>query len=159
MNNINIQVMSRMAASEYCLRRHSEESAIISISTPYIDYKYNRIFGDQQNNVTDILRLSFMDADTPGKDDVYGTFTTEQDLMSNEDAKDVVAFVEKNKAKKIIVHCDGGISRSSAVVAAILKFYTGDDSSIFDNHRYSPNMWVYRKVLEELYENGRTNEN
>lgn len=148
MDRINIQVMSRMAASEYCLRRHSEKVAIISISTPYIDYKLNTIFGDKSNNVTDILRLSFADADSPGKDDVYGNSTTEQDLMNDEDARKVVDFVEKNKENKIIVHCDGGISRSSAVVAAILKAYTGDDSRIFDSPRYSPNMWVYRKVLE-----------
>ena len=148
MAEINIQVMSRMAAAEYCARRHSEESVIISISTPDLYYGYLKIEKTDKNNVTDILNLSFMDCDTPGEADVYGSPTTEQDLMNDEDAKKVVDFVEKNKENKIIVHCDGGISRSSAVVAAILKAYTGDDSRIFDSPRYSPNMWVYRKVLE-----------
>lgn len=159
MAEINIQVMSRMAAAEYCARRHSEESVIISISTPDLYYGYLKIEKTDKNNVTDILNLSFMDCDTPGEADVYGSPTTEQDLMSSDEAKAIVDFVERNKDKYIIVHCDAGISRSSAVAAAILKYYTGDDSRIFDNHRYSPNMWVYRKVLEELYENGRTNEN
>ena len=92
-----------------------------------------------------------MDCDTPGEADVYGSPTTEQDLMSSDEAKAIVDFVERNKDKYIIVHCDAGISRSSAVAAAILKYYTGDDSRIFDSRRYSPNMWCYRKVLEAFY--------
>ena len=131
MAEINIQVMSRMAAAEYCARRHSEESVIISISTPDLYYGYLKIEKTDKNNVTDILNL-----------------TTEQDLMSSDEAKAIVDFVERNKDKYIIVHCDAGISRSSAVVAAILKHYTGNDDMIFDSRRYNPNRWVYRKVLE-----------
>ena len=151
MAEINIQVMSRMAAAEYCARRHSEESVIISISTQDLYYGYLKIEKTDKNNVTDILNLSFMDCDTPGEADVYGSPTTEQDLMSSDEAKAIVDFVERNKDKYIIVHCDAGISRSSAVAAAILKYYTGDDSRIFDSRRYSPNMWCYRKVLEAFY--------
>ena len=126
MAEINIQVMSRMAAAEYCARRHSEESVIISISTPDLYYGYLKIEKTDKK-------------------------TTEQDLMSSDEAKAIVDFVERNKDKYIIVHCDAGISRSSAVAAAILKYYTGDDSRIFDSRRYSPNMWCYRKVLEAFY--------
>ena len=42
------------------------------------------------------------------------------------------------------------ISRSSGVGAAILKHYTGDDSSVFENPRFHPNMWCYRKTLSAL---------
>lgn len=145
---IDIQVMSRMAAAEYCAKRHSRDSAIISISTPNIDYFYLKVEPTDENRVVAILNLEFMDADCPGDNDVYGNPTTINDLMSDEDAKTVVDFVETYKDKRILVHCDAGISRSSAVAAAILKHYTGDDSMIFDSRWYNPNRWVYRKVLE-----------
>lgn len=50
----------------------------------------------------------------------------------------------------VIVHCDAGISRSAGVAAAILKHTTGDDSSIFENGLYDPNLWCYQKTLAAL---------
>ncbi len=67
--------------------------------------------------------------------------------MSEADAESIAAFVEANPGLPVIVHCDAGISRSSGVGAAILKHYTGDDSSVFDNPRFHPNIWCYRKTL------------
>ena len=148
MNNISIGVLSRFDASQYCKEPHKTDSAIISISTPNIDYFYLKVEPTDENRVVAILNLEFMDADCPGNNDVYGNPTTISDLMSDKDAKTVVDFVEQYKDKRILVHCDAGISRSSAVVAAILKHYTGNDDMIFDSRRYNPNRWVYRKVLE-----------
>jgi len=148
MNNISIGVLSRFDASQYCKDPHKTDSAIISISTPNIDYFYLKVEPTDENRVVAILNLEFMDADRPGDNDVYGNPTTISDLMSDKDAKTVVDFVETYKDKRILVHCDAGISRSSAVAAAILKHYTGDDSMIFDSRWYNPNRWVYRKVLE-----------
>ena len=48
---------------------------------------------------------------------------------------------------------DAGISRSVGVAAAILKYTTGDDSSIFGNGLYDPNERCYRKTLEALQRN------
>lgn len=148
MNNIKIGVLSRYQALEYCQIKHKTDSVIISISTPDVDYKDMIIAPDKENRVIDLLELCFMDCDKPGEVDVYGTPTTIDNLMSDEDAHKVVEFVERYKDKRILVHCDAGISRSSAVAAAILKHYTGDDSMIFDSHWYNPNRWVYRKVLK-----------
>lgn len=148
MNNISIGVLSRFDASQYCKEPHKTDSAIISISTPNVDYHGLVIEPTDENRVIAILNLEFMDADCPGDNDVYGNPTTISDLMSDEDAKTVVDFVEMYEDKRILVHCDAGISRSSAVAAAILKHYTGDDSMIFDSRWYNPNRWVYRKVLE-----------
>lgn len=148
MNNISIGILSRFQASEYCQIKHKTDSVIISISTPNVDYTGYPIEADDENKVIAILSIEFMDADRPGDNDVYGNPTTVDDLMSDEDAKTVVDFVERYKDKRILVHCDAGISRSSAVAAAILKHYTGDDSMIFDSRWYNPNRWVYRKVLE-----------
>ena len=148
MNDISIGILSRFQASEYCQIKHKTDSAIISISTPNVDYTGYPVDADDENRVVAILSIEFMDADNPGDYDVYGSITTIDDLMTDEDAKKIVAFVEKYKDKRTLVHCDAGISRSSAVAAAILKHYTGDDSMIFDSRWYNPNRWVYRKVLE-----------
>ena len=148
MNDISIGILSRFQASEYCQIKHKTDSVIISISTPNVDYTGYPVEADDENRVVAILSIEFMDADCPGDNDVYGNPTTISDLMSDEDAKTVVDFVEQYKDKRILVHCDAGISRSSAVAAAILKHYTGDDSMIFDSRWYNPNRWVYRKVLE-----------
>ncbi|MEE0874790.1 MAG: hypothetical protein UIH27_15155 [Ruminococcus sp.] len=146
--NIRVRVMSRFDATYYCSNPHDEEAVIISISTPYFNYEIEPYI-NAENGVKNILKLSFFDADEPNGLDVNNVVAANSDLMSDEDAEKIANFVERNKQDLIIVHCDAGISRSSAVAAAILLHYTGDDSAIFDNERaYSPNMWVYFKVLK-----------
>lgn len=146
--NIRVRVMSRLDATYYCSNSHEEKAVIISISTPYFNYEIGPYI-NAENRVQDILKLSFFDADEPDGLDVNNVVAANSDLMSDEDAEKIADFVERNKQNLIIVHCDAGISRSSAVAAAILLHYTGDDAAIFDNERaYSPNMWVYFKVLK-----------
>jgi predicted protein tyrosine phosphatase len=149
---MNITIMNRYSAIQYCEKQHEQKSAIISISTPYGEYINDPPFVSQTNNVQDILYLSFADADAPNTLDVYDRLVTEEQLLTDTDAKRIVEFVKKNIDYSIIVHCDAGISRSSAVGAAILKYYIGDDSSIFDSPRYFPNMWCYKKILNAFYE-------
>jgi len=78
----------------------------------------------------------------------------EKDLCQVEDAKKIVDLVElhKDEAQSIVVHCTAGKSRSAAVAAALHKILNGSDEPIFSNKRYSPNMRVYRMVLEEWYD-------
>jgi len=142
---MEICVMSRSEAVKYCHKAHSTPAVIISISDPNMLYT-TRPFCSEDNRVRSILPLSFCDADTPGKD-VYGNDTSESDLMSTEDAQKVVRFVHRNSDKRIIVHCDAGISRSAGVGAAIAKEMLGDDAEFFDSGKYCPNMWCYRKTL------------
>ena len=146
--NIRVRVMNRLDATYYCSNPHNEKAVIISISTPYLNYEIGP-YTNAENGVQDILKLSFFDADEPDSLDVNNVVSADSDLMSDEDAAKIADFVEDNIQHLIIVHCDAGISRSSAIAAAILLHYTGDDSAIFDNERaYSPNMWVYFKVLK-----------
>lgn len=74
--------------------------------------------------------------------------------IQKSDAKAIVDFVmaNKNNGKHFIVQCDAGVSRSAGVAAALMKYFNGDDSSIFDNPQYCPNMRCYRMVLEALME-------
>lgn len=74
--------------------------------------------------------------------------------IQKSDAKAIVDFVMANKhnGKHFIVQCDAGVSRSAGVAAALMKYFNGDDSPIFDNSQYCPNMRCYRMVLEALME-------
>lgn len=149
--NIRVRVMSRLDATYYCSNSHDEKAVIISISTPYLNYELEPYI-NEENGVQNILKLSFFDADEPNGLDVNNVVAANSDLMSDEDAEKIANFVENNKNDLIIVHCDAGISRSSAVAAAILRHYTGNDDRIFDDYSYNPNMWVYFKVLKAFGE-------
>ena len=100
--------------------------------------------------------MSFDDVDKKQYDEMteagYGSVV----LMNEQDAARIVAFVKKYKdsVDGIIVHCDAGVSRSAGVMAAIMKWLTGDDSKIFSDLRFHPNMWCYRLVLNEFMKEG-----
>ena len=145
---MKIVVMSRTDAIIYCYKPHAERSVMISISDPNMEYEHSP-FCSVENNVEEILPLCFADADRPGYD-VYGRQAAIDDLMNDNDGLKIASFLEEHQAEIIIVHCDAGISRSAGVAGAIMKYYTGDDTSIFDNPRFYPNMWCYRKTLDAL---------
>ena len=147
---MEVIVMSRSETIKYCHRAQSTPAVIISITDPNMIYT-TRPFCSAENLVKAILPLAFCDADTPGKD-VYGNHADESDLMSDEDARQIVEFVSRHAEKQIIVHCDAGISRSSGVAAAIMKYYTNDDAEYFCSGKYCPNMWCYRKTLNAFME-------
>ncbi len=143
--NMKVLIMSRAEAVFYCYYPHKEDTCMISISDPRMQYRYIP-FCTSENRVKSILKLCFADADQPGCD-VYGHKTDVDDLMSEADAESIARLIDANQGLPVIVHCDAGVSRSAGVAAAILKFYTGDDSYVFENPRFQPNMWCYRKTL------------
>lgn len=145
-----LEIMSRREVCDYCREAHDESCVIISISDPRMLY-YEEPFASLENEVIDILPLTFSDADKPGLD-VYGYDAEVEDLMSDGDARKVAGFVAKYRGENIIVHCDAGISRSAGVGAAILKHLTGYDGKIFNSPERHPNMWCYRKTLNALQE-------
>jgi len=145
---MNITIMSRKDAIQYCSHEHDNKTIIISISDPAMLYR-TKPSKSKTNGVIDVLRLSFADADRAGMD-IYGREVDETDLMTDDDARKVVEFLNRYPNVDVIVHCDAGISRSSGVAAAISKYYTGSDKEIFNSFHYYPNMWCYRKTLEAL---------
>ena len=145
---MNVTVMSRWYAVFYCYNPHAQPTVMISISDPHMQYAAAP-FCSEENKVLQILSLCFADADQPGPD-IYGYDAREEDLMRDEDAAQVAELLRTYPDTDVIVHCDAGISRSAGVAAAILKHVTGDDSSIFDNGLYDPNLWCYQKTLAAL---------
>lgn len=138
---MKIFVMNRNEAIEFCKHPHLGQFAMVSISTPYEDYK-EAPFCSATNNVVDICSVQFLDLDN--------TYPIKKDLMHFKDAKKIAEFISQYKDKIIIVHCDAGQSRSAGVAAAISKYYNDDDFEYFDNPHYTPNMLCYRLMMDAM---------
>ena len=80
----------------------------------------------------------------------YSKYLTElpkhYQLFTNEQAREILEFTQKY-SYDIVVNCEAGISRSSGVAAALGKIYNNDDNFVFNNTKYTPNMFVYSKLL------------
>jgi predicted protein tyrosine phosphatase len=152
-----IFVYSRPAVE--AIEPHTEPHLVISINCPGEPPAKIRSNRAQLGRVNlffwDIDRLESL---PDGRVRLHGSDTVfenikEADLCQATDAKAIVDLVEAHpEARNIVIHCTAGKSRSAAVAAALHKVLNGSDAPIFDNKRYSPNMRVYRMVLEEWYE-------
>lgn len=134
---LNIEVMSKAKAEEYAMNKHRDRAVVISISS------YNGapafIIPDSANNIIDVLKLRFNDTE------LGGGMIVEQGIKVRDFFHKYVMRVDK-----IIVHCEAGQSRSAGVAAALMKYYYNDDTPIFNNKRYTPNMRCYRVTLNAL---------
>ena len=73
----------------------------------------------------------------------------EPHCITRKNAETILAGVLcSSDIRHIIVSCPGGVSRSPAVAAAVLRKLGGDDTSIWMNGRYTPNETVFRTVAE-----------
>lgn len=125
--------------------------AIISITDPD---KELADFAPNQNRI-DILSLQFYDLedirDEMALEDAAEYVNTfGHGLFSNAQAVQIVDFVEriKDKVNGILIHCEAGVSRSAAVAAAIELMLNGSSDRIFNDRRYSPNLYVYTKLIQ-----------
>ncbi len=110
--------------------------ALISISDPGMP---RPILADS-SNLIDAIYLKFDDVE----------FERASMIPINENqAKDIVAFAKKNweEAELIVVHCNAGISRSSAVGKAISEIYQPDQVHYFDKF-FMPNVIVYNALMK-----------
>ena len=73
-------------------------------------------------------------------------------LFTDNDARIILDFVQDCRVDidLIVVHCEAGISRSAGVAGALSLIYNGSDEYYF--HRYLPNIFVYRKILNKFME-------
>jgi len=91
----------------------------------------------------DILEVKFDDVDGIGGGQLP---------IQEKHAKLIVDFFEKNKGRKLAVHCHAGMSRSPATAAAWLYFHDNKEgeTAIWDNKMFVCNRLVYRMVTEEV---------
>lgn len=111
--------------------------AFISINDSTSKYSYFK--KDHKNVIT----LKFDDLIEPLFDYV---------LFNKDHAKILLEFIERNKDKKFIIHCEAGISRSGAIGQFINDTYKKMDESKFKelNKHISPNQLVYN-TLKNMY--------
>jgi predicted protein tyrosine phosphatase len=100
-------------------------------------------------NRVDLLQLSFADA-------IYPDSTGLLVLFGEEDAHRILDFVKAvwDRIDLLMVHCEAGISRSSAIAAVVSRIYYGDDAPFVLSRLYEPNPLVYRIMVEVAVERG-----
>jgi predicted protein tyrosine phosphatase len=98
-----------------------------------------------ETNRVALLQLSFADRDM--EQEVTPEVIEKYNLFRSEHAKQILDFISDNrdKVEAFLVHCEDGISCSSAIAAAITKIAGGDDAYYF--RHYSPNRYVYKMLL------------
>ena len=72
-------------------------------------------------------------------------------LFSRFDAEAILSVIRATNPEVVVVHCQAGQSRSAGVAAALSKFYNDNDTRFF-HMPYTPNMHVYRTMLNYLME-------
>lgn len=142
---INEFIVYNRSAIE-ALKPHEVPHIIVSIRSPKDPQEARLPTG---KHTLGVCRLTFHDMD-----DAHMAYPAikkeyETECFSRSQARQIIDLVRANPdAQRLLVHCDAGFSRSPAVAAALSKAITGDDKAFFK--RYSPNMRVYRTLLEEF---------
>lgn len=137
---MEIKVMSRIKAIEHSIKSDIKKCIIVSINSLDSDSTYFYY----NEKIIDILPLYFNDIERD-----YG----ESIAPRQEDFIGLKEFIDthKDNVDEIIVHCAAGISRSSAVAAAICQYLDLDEfNTIWNCHNYIPNSLVYKLALREL---------
>lgn len=143
---MKITVMSRQEAIAYSYKKDVDKYIIISICCPDdtgpIFYTPSKLKDIKRKA---ILRLWFNDINRPyeNREPKQGDFIG------------LKAFIDTYKdgtdVKEIIIHCTSGISRSSAIAAAICQYLDLDEFNIiWNNPNFVPNSLVYKLALKEL---------
>lgn len=115
-------------------------TAIISITTPEPFCGQLGPVGFDDAHLLGVLHTRFGDV-----------LPDEETAMTQAQADEIVAFVDEMAGRgmeHLVVHCDGGVSRSAGVAAALGLVLGLGDSFVFDDPWMCPNMGCYRKVLD-----------
>lgn len=78
--------------------------------------------------------------------------TLNKNSINSNIAKQINSFVRDIDFNKQILYvcCDSGVSRSSAIAAAILRKYNENEDIIWKDYRFKPNILVYKTVCDEF---------
>jgi predicted protein tyrosine phosphatase len=134
---MNFKILSKQQVEEFT---GEDKYILISISCNGED-KANLKVDDNRVNT---LFLEFDDADKKIKGQQVNLFSRKQAIA-------IIRFVREHKdnVETIVANCRAGISRSSGVIAAIMKLFYRDDSEVYNCKKYFPNRFVYLKILKE----------
>ena len=95
--------------------------------------------------VKDVLYLYFLDIDETDKN------INRKKLAKKEDVIKLKSFLNNlSDINELIICCEGGISRSPGLAAAICKYYNLDNTYIWKNRAYHANIHIYKLVCDLL---------
>ena len=99
----------------------------------------------RQSGLRAVLFMAFDDAEPADTTPLRKSLK----LFTAEQAAEVKRFVERHtEVGCVVCHCEGGVSRSPAVAAAICRSLGGDDAPFFRD--YQPNRYVYDLLCRRL---------
>ena len=128
-----------------CLDRKKAQTTVISLPHLHISiYDPDKTPPDLPscNNRIARLDLSFDDISYESEFDI--SFTKSHAHQIYQFIKDHI-----NSVKLIVINCEMGVSRSSAIAAALDEILNiKDESDFFYKLEFSPNMLVYKKIKE-----------
>lgn len=132
---MKIEVRPKALAKIY---NPGEAWACISIAT------YSGTWPEFCDTPSQLLQMSFADLDSK----VNGF-----EIFESKHASEILDFyLNLTDVSYLLVHCELGVSRSPAVAAALSKIFFKNDDFFFKN--YSPNIHVYRLILNQAFQRG-----
>jgi len=141
-NKKTFEVRSRGYAQEF---KSDKPWAAISVTTepPWPDLL--------EENRVGLLQLEFMDAEFIRPTSKWSNGLS---IFNEDHAMQILEFVSDmwDKAEVFMAHCDAGQSRSPAIAAAIENIYYGSGADQHWFNTKTPNMLVYRKILDVEHE-------
>ena len=80
-----------------------------------------------------------------------------KESMINEHYPEIADYMicKRKEGKDLICQCDYGVSRNAGCAAVILEMWNHKGLVILADYRYTPNQFVYNKVLKELKERNK----
>ena len=113
-----------------------KESCFISIN----DIGKKSYFSKNNDNV---LRLFFHDISIEDNDE-YNKCITENDI------KQLIEFIVRNKDSNFVIHCEAGISRSGAIGLFINDYFNVMNKKEFKkiNFNIHPNKYIYNELVK-----------
>ena len=148
---MEIAIMSREEIEQMALKPFPDKTAVISITDSDAQPVIFR------NSPEFLLPLVFDDAEPEASplDELlknHPGFRNEYQIITDQQAKEIAGFAKDvyKTARLLVCQCEFGQSRSAAVAAAITECFNSNGIDIFADDRYTPNKYVFRKVLEKL---------
>ena len=150
MINLNEKVMIKNHKDYYNFITNIDDIYEIHFILGIFDIGFGDYYENYVSKIRGILRYSV-------NIQKYKTFKINDDETSNLHQYKLLTrliydyknYIDNGFDMDFIVSCKGGVSRSPAIAAAILRYfrlngYIADERIIFNNGKYSPNMHVFR---------------
>jgi predicted protein tyrosine phosphatase len=136
---LRVHILSRGEAETFS---SEEPYAIIAATDPDLaDAAY-----DPSPFCRKVLRLKFSD--------ITYQCCSKHRLFGDEHVEPIVEFAQwfrESGIEQLVVHCEGGISRSAAIGLSIAKFLDADESTILQpQKRHRPNPFIYWRLTRAL---------